>query len=70
MANLRLLLCTDAGYFGAKKGAEPLHIQWNAATDAVEVVNYSDGDRPATHRSRRGAEHRRLSEMGENRTRR
>ena len=37
---------TDAGYFGAKKGAEPLHIQWNAATNAVEVVNYSDGDRP------------------------
>ncbi|HEV2214770.1 MAG TPA: hypothetical protein VGR64_05730, partial [Terracidiphilus sp.] len=35
---------TDAGYFGAKKGAEPLHIQWNAATDAVEVVNYSAGD--------------------------
>ncbi len=31
----------DAGYFGAKKGAEPLHIQWNAATDAVEVVNYN-----------------------------
>ena len=36
---------TDAGYYGAKKGAEPLHIQWNAATDAVEVVNYSAGDR-------------------------
>ncbi|MGA9670716.1 MAG: discoidin domain-containing protein [Terracidiphilus sp.] len=35
---------TDAGYFGAKKGAEPLHIQWNAATDAVEVVNYSASD--------------------------
>ncbi|HKO14432.1 MAG TPA: discoidin domain-containing protein, partial [Acidobacteriaceae bacterium] len=35
---------TDAGYFGAKKGAEPLHIQWNAATDAVEVVNDSAGD--------------------------
>lgn len=35
---------TDAGYFGAKKGSEPLHIQWNAATDAVEVVNYSAGD--------------------------
>jgi hypothetical protein len=35
---------TDAGYFGAKKGAEPLHIQWNAATDAVEVVNMSAGD--------------------------
>src|ERR1019366_6963949 len=30
---------TDAGYYGAKKAAEPLHIQWNAATDAVEVVN-------------------------------
>ena len=35
---------TDAAYFGAKKGAEPLHIQWNAATDAVEVVNMSAGD--------------------------
>jgi hypothetical protein len=34
----------DAGYFGAKKGAEPLHILWNAATDTVEVVNYSAGD--------------------------
>jgi beta-galactosidase/beta-glucuronidase len=37
---------TDAGYYGAKKAAEPLHIQWNAATDAVEVVNYSAGDQP------------------------
>ncbi len=35
---------TDAGYFGAKKGAEPLHIQWNAATNAVEVVNDSAGN--------------------------
>jgi hypothetical protein len=35
---------TDGGYFGAKKGAEPLHIQWNAATDGVEVVNNSAGD--------------------------
>jgi hypothetical protein len=35
---------TDAGYYGAKKGAEPLHIQWNASTDAVEVVNDSAGD--------------------------
>jgi len=34
---------TDAGYFGAKKAAEPLHVQWNAATDAVEVVNDSAG---------------------------
>jgi hypothetical protein len=30
-----------AAYFGAKKASEPLHIQWNAATDNVEVVNYS-----------------------------
>jgi hypothetical protein len=35
---------TDAGYFGAKKASEPLHIQWNAATDAIEVVNYSAGE--------------------------
>ena len=38
---------TDAGYFGAKKGAEPLHIQWNAASNNVEVVNDSAGN----HRS-------------------
>jgi hypothetical protein len=37
---------TDAGYFGAKKGAEPLHIQWNASTDGVEVVNDSAGRQP------------------------
>ena len=35
---------TDAGYYGAKKASEPLHIQWNASTDAVEVVNYSAGE--------------------------
>ena len=35
---------TDAGYYGAKKGAEPLHIQWNASTDTIEVVNYNAGD--------------------------
>jgi hypothetical protein len=35
---------TDGGYYGAKKGAETLHIQWNASTDAVEIVNYSAGD--------------------------
>ncbi len=34
-----------AGYFGAKKGSEPLHIQWNPATEAVEVVNYNGGSR-------------------------
>ena len=33
-----------AAYFGAKKASEPLHIQWNAATDNVEVVNYSAGN--------------------------
>ena len=33
-----------AAYFGAKKASEPLHIQWNAATENVEVVNYSAGN--------------------------
>jgi beta-galactosidase/beta-glucuronidase len=33
-----------AGYFGAKLASEPLHIQWNPATDRVEVVNYSAGN--------------------------
>jgi hypothetical protein len=33
-----------AGYFGCKKGSQPLHIQWNPATDNVEVVNYSAGN--------------------------
>jgi hypothetical protein len=32
-----------AGYFGSRKGSEPLHVQWNPLTDAVEVVNYSAG---------------------------
>ena len=34
-----------AAYFGAKKASEPLHIQWNPASDGVEVVNYSAGAR-------------------------
>jgi hypothetical protein len=33
-----------AAYFGCKKGSEPLHIQWNRATDVIEVVNYSGGN--------------------------
>jgi hypothetical protein len=33
-----------AGYFGAKKGSEPLHIQWNPVTNNVEVVNYGGGN--------------------------
>ncbi len=33
-----------AAYFGAKKASEPLHIQWNAGTDNVEIVNYSGGN--------------------------
>jgi hypothetical protein len=37
---------TDAAYYAAKKAAEPLHIQWNAAADTVEVVNYSAGEQP------------------------
>ncbi len=32
-----------AAYFGAKKGCEPLHIQWNPVTESIEVVNYSGG---------------------------
>jgi hypothetical protein len=36
-----------AGYFGAKKGCEPLHVQWNPKEDTAEVVNYSAGHRPA-----------------------
>jgi hypothetical protein len=35
---------TSGGYFGSKKGAEPLHVQWNPLTDMVEVVNYSGGN--------------------------
>jgi len=31
-----------AAYFGCKKANEPLHIQWNAFSDSVEVVNYSE----------------------------
>jgi beta-galactosidase/beta-glucuronidase len=42
-----------AGYFGAKKANEPLHIQWNPSTNNVEVVNYSAGDaRGLTARAR------------------
>jgi hypothetical protein len=33
-----------AAYFGVKKASEPLHIQWNPVTDAIEVVNYSGGN--------------------------
>jgi len=33
-----------AAYFGSKKASEPLHIQWNPATESVEVVNYSGGN--------------------------
>ena len=33
-----------AAYFGCKKGCEPLHIQWNPATESIEVVNYSAGN--------------------------
>lgn len=30
---------TPGGYFGAKKACEPLHIQWQAETGLVEVIN-------------------------------
>lgn len=31
-----------AAYFACKKACEPLHVQWNASTNGVEVVNYRD----------------------------
>ncbi len=33
-----------AAYFGAKKACEPLHVQYNALTDSIEIVNHSAGD--------------------------
>lgn len=33
-----------AAYFGCKEACQPLHIQWNAYTDSIEVVNYSVPD--------------------------
>ena len=36
-----------AAYFGCKKACEPLHIQYNALTDSIEIVNRSSGNRPA-----------------------
>ncbi len=32
-----------AAYFGCKKACEPLHIQYNALSDSIEVVNHSAG---------------------------
>ena len=32
-----------AAYFGAKKACEPQHIQYNALTDSIEIVNHSAG---------------------------
>ena len=34
----------SGGYFGSKKGSEPLHVQWDPLTESVEVVNYSAGN--------------------------
>jgi len=36
----------SAAYFGCKKACEPLHIQWNPASESIEVVNYSAGNAP------------------------
>lgn len=33
-----------ASFYGAKKGCEPVHIQWNPVTEKVEVVNASAGN--------------------------
>ena len=35
-----------AAFFGARKACEPLHIQWNALTRNVEIVNRSAGNHP------------------------
>ena len=58
---------TDAGYYGAKKAAEPLHIQWNAATDAVEVVNYNAGEQTGLTAHAQSDQHRWDGEVGEER---
>jgi hypothetical protein len=44
-----------AAYFGSRKGAEPLHVQWNPVTDDVEVVNYSAARCPASSRGPRSS---------------
>lgn len=36
-----------AAYFGMKKACEPLHIQYNALTDDIEIVNHSAGNKTA-----------------------
>ncbi len=33
-------------YWGAKKGCEPLHIQWNPVTNVIKVVNTTGADVP------------------------
>ena len=33
-----------AAYFGVKKACEPLHIQYNALSDSIEIVNHSSGN--------------------------
>ena len=35
-----------AGFFGSKKGCEPIHIQYNALSGKVEVLNWWAGDLP------------------------
>ena len=34
---------TPAGFYGAQKACEPLHIQWNELTDSIQVVNICAG---------------------------
>jgi hypothetical protein len=36
-----------SAYFGCKLASEPLHIQWNRASETIEVVNYSAGNHTA-----------------------
>ena len=54
-----------AAYFGARKPREPLHIQWNAATDNVEVVNYSGAKQHRADGIGRASQHGWHGEVGE-----
>ena len=36
-------LLPTAAFYGIKKACEPLHLQWNPATDSVQLVNTSAG---------------------------
>ena len=57
----------DGGLLRREEGAEPLHIQWNAATENIEMVNYSAGDARGLTARVRGGESGWLRAVGEDR---